>query len=136
MVYAGETIVKGWLGEGLHIDANGFDADDEEKIIDIMDYQQFFPLGKPRNATIYLDSTHATEVIDIISAKLFASIDGLTYTELAEITDADLLNGNTTSGYSAVTTATAWTLPYRYFKLITPTVGAGNTLNMDCILSG
>ncbi len=135
MVYAGETIVKGWPSDGLNIYGQGFDADDEEKIIDIKDYPEYFDKGRPKNASIFLDAEHATEVVDIVSAKLFASIDGIVYTELAEITDADLANANTTTSTSAVVQATAWTLPYQFFKLITPTVGAGNTLNIHAILN-
>lgn len=135
MVYAGVTIVKGWPTDGLDIYGQGFDADDEEKIITIRDYPEYFGKGRPKNASIFLDSSHATVVVDICSAKLFGSIDGITYTELAEITDADLANSGTTTGYSAVVQATAWTLPYEYFKLITPTVGAGNTLNIHAILN-
>lgn len=118
----------------------GFDADGENLIdIETLSLADFHKIGIlkgliPREITWWLNSTHATTVVDVISLKLMASLRPLTETarwiELGEITDADEDNTSTTSGTSADVTEAAFpTQTFSQFDIDCITVGAGNTLN-------
>lgn len=137
MVWAGtQTISNEALGKSIKIVTEGLDADTEEgDVIDVLELINNGRLeGYPTNASIYSASAHATEVVDTVSLKLFGSVNGIEYDELAEITDSDLANADTTSATSDVISATAWLLPYRYFKITAPTVGLGNTNQVTTML--
>lgn len=132
MVWAGTTAYARWNKQGVfEYSQTGFDADAEEgTVIDLLDYIGLRPTGYiPKYANLWATATHATEVTDTVSLKLQASVDGVNYDDLAEVTDADLPNAGTTTGYSDVIAATTFpTLAYRYFKMNCVTVGLGNTL--------
>ena len=139
MAYTG-TVTTSILKSGqFHAEFAGFKADAENStVVDIFDAIQESD-GRditkqkaiPKYANFWVTAAHATAVTDTVSIFLHASVDGNTYTSLGEITDADLPNTGTTTGYSAVVAATTFpTLAYRYFKAVCTTVGVGNTLKL------
>lgn len=136
MAWAGGATAVGKTPQGkFQFNQTNFDADAENGIIiDLNDYANL--MGQPfipQYANLWVTSAHAATVTDTVSFKLFACINTPTGTanwdELGEVTDADLDNASTTTGFSDTESATAFpTVGYRYFQLRTTTVGAGNTL--------
>lgn len=125
---------------------SGFDADGEN-LIDILRLylEEFYKKGiarnlVPRTITWWIVGTHATDVTDIISIKLMASIRDVStalarWIELGEITDADEDNDTGVLTYSLDVTEAAFpTQVLTQFDVDCITVGGGNTLALHMII--
>ena len=133
MVWAGGTqTITPVMGSDLlaKVTTTNFDADAEQATtFTLQDLHEAGGTQKlpVRRVSIYSQTTNAGAVVDVVSLKCFASVDNVNFDELAEITDADISNGGTSSEESDVITASAFpTLDYLYFYFIAPTVGLAN----------
>ncbi len=132
MVWAGGTQTLGRPVEGvLEIVTTNFDADAEEgDVVDLYANTTLFD-KLPTDLIKWCTSTHATTVTDTVEFDVQGSYDNVDFTDIGTaITDADVDNGSGASERSAAILTDISALPYRYFKVVCTTVGAGNTLAM------
>lgn len=113
--------------ESIELDFDTFNADAEESYaLSPVDMADRF---MPTDAVLYVTAAHATAVTDIVSIKLQGSAFGTQWTDICEVTDADVDNGGSTAEDSIEVAATRFVpSQFRYFRILCVTVGAGNTL--------
>lgn len=106
-------------GNALFVYVDGFDADNEEVVVDCIEGD----IGGFHSATIIVQRTAgATALIDVT---VQGSNDGTTYVDVVTVTAKD------THGADDAPAKTY----YRYAKIISKTVGVGNTLDAYVTLS-
>ena len=125
----------------LHVAIAGFDADAEDSsTIDEIDFFEH-PVNRwPRRFQWWASRTAGAT--DVVSVKLYGKPDdGASWVELGEITGVS--GTNPTQSTITLDPEIDWGEPsslplYRYIKVISATVGAGNTLSVyiDCIPEG
>lgn len=128
MVYAGtltRTDIEGI--EGIDLSFSALDADGEEThALEPVDLDALFHMT---DATMYLTTTNAGPVIDVVDVKLQGSVYGTQWQDLIAITDADVDNGGGTAEDSEEKSATVGALaPFRYLRVLVTTVGAANVI--------
>lgn len=126
MAFAGSrTIVKG--GTALHVYVDGFDADNEEVVVDCIECD----IAGFRHASIIVQRTAGATAL--ISVKVQGSNDNTTWADItgAAVTAKDTHAAGVDDDYSGAVDA----IRYRYAKILCATVGAGNTLDAYVTLS-
>ena len=121
-----ETSVTMLGARMLKITVTGIDADDDESSqVDIQDYIDIWDrLGYPKRCSITAQRTAGTT--DTVAVDLYASlVEGKNGVKVDGITSTDecQLGGKGSN-----------VIPARYWTVIVPTVGSGNTLTVTVIL--
>ena len=124
MVFDGSKTISpiGQGKYGLLVTIIGFDADTEDShALAPVDLEDQKLIKLPRHFVWWVERTAGTE--NVISVNVYASEDGVTWTDLGNVTAKD-----TRIQYPAATVATPQV--FRYLKGVATTVGTGNTLSI------